>query len=111
MWPPPSSAIHGADLGFALFGCTQIAKADPATRIRRRDWAVAGIAMVIGVVDRERSDWIRWRDGSAARGILFAFYNIGGHSILRPLTIDGRSCSYTTLSASLFWIVVNPRGR
>jgi DME family drug/metabolite transporter len=70
--------------------------------------AVAGIAMVIGVVGPGtfRLDPLGVMAALLA-AFSFAFYNIGGHSILarydRWIVL-----LYTTCSASLFWIVVNP---
>jgi drug/metabolite transporter (DMT)-like permease len=70
--------------------------------------AVAGIAMVIGVVGPGtfRLDPLGVMAALLA-AFSFAFYNIGGHGILarydRWIVL-----LYTTCSASLFWIVVNP---
>jgi len=70
--------------------------------------AVAGIAMVIGVIG---PGTIRLDPVGVTAALLaafsFAFYNIGGHNILarydRWIVL-----LYTTFSASFFWIVVNP---
>ncbi|MGH9544931.1 MAG: DMT family transporter [Terriglobales bacterium] len=70
--------------------------------------AVTGIALVIGVFGRGglRLDTIGFLAALLA-AFSFAFYNIGGHSILarrdRWIVL-----LYTTCSASLFWLLVNP---
>jgi DME family drug/metabolite transporter len=70
--------------------------------------AVTGIALVIGVFGRSglRMDTIGLFAALLA-AFSFAFYNIGGHDILarrdRWIVL-----LYTTGSASLFWLVVNP---
>lgn len=70
--------------------------------------AVTGIALVIGLFGgRElRLDSIGLLAGLLA-AVSFAFYNVGGHNILarhdRWMVL-----LYTTCSASLFWLVVNP---
>src|SRR5438045_435774 len=70
--------------------------------------AVAGIAMVIGVVG---PGTFRLDPLGVVAALLaafsFAFYNIGGHSILARYD-RWTVLLYTTFSASLFWIVVNP---
>ena len=69
---------------------------------------MAGIAMVIGVVGPGtfRLDPLGVMAALLA-AFSFAFYNIGGHSILARYD-RWTVLLYTTLSASLFWIVVNP---
>ena len=70
--------------------------------------AVTGIALVIGVFGRSglRMDTIGLFAALLA-AFSFAFYNIGGHGILarrdRWIVL-----LYTTGSASLFWLLVNP---
>ena len=70
--------------------------------------AVTGIAMVIGVLGKTglRLDTIGVLAALLA-AFSFAFYNIGGHNILarrdRWIVL-----LYTTGSASLFWLLVNP---
>ena len=70
--------------------------------------AVAGIAMVIGVVGPGtfRLDLLGVMAALLA-AFSFAFYNIGGHSILARYD-RWTVLLYATFSASLFWIVVNP---
>jgi DME family drug/metabolite transporter len=70
--------------------------------------AVTGIALVIGIFGGSglRLDAIGLFAGLLA-AFSFAFYNVGGHNVL------GRHdrwivLIYTTGSASLFWLVVNP---
>jgi DME family drug/metabolite transporter len=70
--------------------------------------AVAGIALVIGLFG---SGGLRLDTVGVLAALLaafsFAFYNIGGHNILarhnRWIVL-----LYTTCSASLFWVLVNP---
>jgi DME family drug/metabolite transporter len=70
--------------------------------------AVTGIALVIGLFG---STGLRLDTLGLFAGLLaafsFAFYNIGGHNVLarhdRWMVL-----LYTTCSASLFWLVVNP---
>jgi drug/metabolite transporter, DME family len=70
--------------------------------------AMAGIALVIGVFGGHglRLDVIGLLAGLLA-AFSFAFYNVGGHSVL---TRHDRwvVLLYTTGSASLFWLAVNP---
>ena len=70
--------------------------------------AVAGIAMVIGVIGPGtlRLDPVGMTAALLA-AFSFAFYNIGGHSILARYD-RWTVLLYTIFSASLFWIVVNP---
>jgi len=70
--------------------------------------AVAGIAMMIGVVGPGtfRLDPIGVMAALLA-AFSFAFYNIGGHGILARYD-RWTVLLYTTCSASLFWIVINP---
>jgi drug/metabolite transporter (DMT)-like permease len=70
--------------------------------------AVTGIALVIGVFNRGgfRADAIGVTVALLA-AFSFAFYNIGGHSILARYD-RWTVLLYTTFSAALFWIVVNP---
>jgi DME family drug/metabolite transporter len=70
--------------------------------------AVVGIATVIGVIGRVtlRLDPIGVTAALLA-AFSFAFYNIGGHRILARYD-RWTVLLYTILSASLFWIVVNP---
>jgi DME family drug/metabolite transporter len=70
--------------------------------------ALTGIALVIGLFGGSglRLDTIGLFAGLLA-ALSFAFYNIGGHSVLarrdRWIVL-----LYTTFSASLFWLVINP---
>jgi drug/metabolite transporter (DMT)-like permease len=70
--------------------------------------AVAGIAMVIGMVG---PGTLRLDSVGVTAALLaafsFAFYNIGGHNILARYD-RWTVLLYTTFSASVFWIVVNP---
>ena len=73
--------------------------------------AVAGIALVIRIFDG--ANFAPDRIGVAAALVAafsFAFYNVAGHSIL--IRHDRWTVLlYTTLTASLFWIVINPPGK
>jgi drug/metabolite transporter, DME family len=73
--------------------------------------AVAGIALVIGIFGSGgfRMDAIGVLAALGA-AFSFAFYNIGGHSILARYD-RWTVLLYVILSASLFWIVVNPPWR
>lgn len=70
--------------------------------------AVTGISLVIGIFDPGgfRLDAIGVMAALAA-AFSFAFYNIGGHSILARYD-RWTVLLYVIFSASLFWIVVNP---
>ena len=70
--------------------------------------AVTGIALVIGLFGGGglRLDTIGVIAALLA-AFSFAFYNIGGHNILARLD-RWIVLLYTTCSASLFWIVINP---
>jgi DME family drug/metabolite transporter len=70
--------------------------------------AVAGIVLVIGVLNVGE---FRLNTMGVTAALLaafsFAFYNVGGHSILARYD-RWTVLLYTTFSASLFWIVINP---
>ena len=70
--------------------------------------AVAGIAMVIGVIG---PGTLRLDPVGVTAALLaafsFAFYNLGGHSLLARYD-RWTVLLYTTFSASLFWSLVNP---
>ena len=70
--------------------------------------AVSGIALVIGIFDSAgfRLDTIGVLAALAA-AFSFAFYNIGGHSILARYD-RWTVLLYVILGASLFWLIVNP---
>lgn len=70
--------------------------------------AVTGIALVIGIFGSAgfRLDTIGVLAALGA-AFSFAFYNVGGHSILARYD-RWTVLLYVILSASLFWIVVNP---
>jgi drug/metabolite transporter, DME family len=76
-------------------------------RIAAVGLAVTGIALVIGIFgSRLRLDAIGVMAALGA-AFSFAFYNIGGHSILARYD-RWTVLLYVIFSASLFWIVVNP---
>ena len=70
--------------------------------------AIPGIGLLIGVF---RSGGLRMDLLGVIAGLLaafsFAFYNVGGHNILARYD-HWIILLYTTLAASLFWLVVNP---
>jgi DME family drug/metabolite transporter len=70
--------------------------------------ALAGIAMVIGVLGKSglRLDTVGVFAALVA-AFSFAFYNIGGHNILARRD-RWTVLLYTTGSATLFWLLVNP---
>lgn len=73
--------------------------------------AITGIALVIGLLGGGKLQLdVKGILAALAAAFSFAYYNIAGHSILvrhdRWVVL-----LYTTFSASLFWIVVNPPGR
>lgn len=73
--------------------------------------AITGIALVIGLFGGGKLHLdLKGILAALAAAVSFAYYNIAGHSILvrhdRWFVL-----LYTTFSASLFWIVVNPPGR
>jgi len=77
-------------------------------RIAAVGLAVTGIALVIGIFGSSafRLDAIGVVAALGA-AFSFAFYNVGGHSILARYD-RWTVLLYVILSASLFWIVVNP---
>jgi len=73
--------------------------------------ALAGIALTIGIVGAKSSGPLRIDSYGLIAALLasfsFAFYNVGGHRIL--VRHDRwRVLVWTLISASLFWLVVNP---
>lgn len=79
-----------------------------AQRVAAVGLAVTGIALVIGIFGAGgfRLDTIGVGAALLA-AFSFAFYNLGGHTILARYD-RWTVLLYTILSASLFWIVVNP---
>ena len=73
--------------------------------------AITGIALVIGLFGRGRLQLDTLGVTAAMiAAFSFTFYNIGGHYILAKYD-RWTVLLFTTLSASLFWIVVNPPNR
>ncbi len=73
--------------------------------------ALLGIALVIGLFGRGRLQPDRLGLAAAlVAAFSFAFYNICGHSVLERHN-RWTVLLYTTMAASLFWIVVNPPGK
>jgi len=74
-------------------------------------FALAGIALVIGLFGPGKLPLDTLGVAAAlVAAFAFAFYNIGGHSILTRYD-HWTVLLYTTMAASLFWIVVNPPNR
>lgn len=77
--------------------------------------AILGIALVVGFFGGLFGHGRLQFDGlgiaaSLIAAFSFAYYNIGGHSIL--MKHDRRIVLlYTTLAASLFWLILNPPGK
>jgi drug/metabolite transporter (DMT)-like permease len=69
--------------------------------------AVTGIALVIGIFGASLRLDLIGVGAALLAAFSFAFYNIGGHSILARYD-HWTVLLYTTLSAGLFWIVINP---
>jgi len=70
--------------------------------------AITGIALVIGIVGKGRFELDRTGLLAALMAAFsFSYYNVGGHAILRRYD-RWTVLLYTTMSASLFWIVVDP---
>jgi len=73
--------------------------------------AVAGIALVIGVLGTKSTHGLRLDFYGIFAALLasfsFAFYNVGGHRILARYD-RWRVLVWTLASASAFWLIVNP---
>jgi drug/metabolite transporter (DMT)-like permease len=73
--------------------------------------AITGIALVIGLVGQGK---LHLDSAGIIAALIasfsFAYYNIGGHSVLARYD-RWMVLLYTTLAASLFWICVNPPAR
>lgn len=70
--------------------------------------AITGIALAIGLIGHSRIQLDGLGVGAALiAAFSFSYYNIGGHALLvrydRWIVL-----LYTTLAASLFWIIINP---
>jgi DME family drug/metabolite transporter len=73
--------------------------------------ALAGIVLTIGIVGAHSVTPLRLDSYGLIAAMLasfsFAFYNVGGHRILRRYD-RWRVLTWTLASASVFWLVVNP---
>ena len=73
--------------------------------------AIAGIVLTIGLVGAKSSSPQRFDYHGLLAALLasfsFAFYNVGGHTILARYD-RWRVLVWTLVSASVFWLVVNP---
>jgi drug/metabolite transporter, DME family len=73
--------------------------------------ALGGIAMVIGIFG---PGGLRLNPAGVAAALVaalsFSFYNVGGHNILARHD-HWTVLLYTTFTAALFWLVINPPGR
>lgn len=82
-----------------------------AQRLGAVGLAVMGIALVIQIVGRGQLKLDKIGLSAALVAALsYAFYNIAGHGILARHS-RWTVLLYTTLTASLFWILVNPPGK
>ena len=99
-------AIHRSHLGADLHHRSRAAK-PTLQRVAAVGLAVTGIALVIGLFSPGAFRLDAVGVFAALLSSYFAFYNIGGHDILarrdRWIVL-----LYTTGSASLFWLLVNP---
>jgi len=73
--------------------------------------AIAGIALTIGLVGNKSSADLRIDANGLFAGLVasfsFAFYNVGGHSLLARYD-RWRVLVWTLTSASVFWLFINP---
>jgi len=73
--------------------------------------AIAGIALTIGIVGANSASSLRFSSYGIAAAMVasfsFAFYNVAGHGILARFD-RWRVLTWTLVSASVFWLVVNP---
>src|SRR5579864_6796570 len=73
--------------------------------------AMAGIALTIGMIGGKSASPLRLNSYGLFAALLasfsFAFYNVGGHSILARYD-RWRVLTWTLTSAAVFWLVVNP---
>lgn len=73
--------------------------------------AIAGIALTIGMVGAKSSSPLHLNSYGLLAAMLasfsFAFYNVGGHSILAHYD-RWRVLTWTLASAAVFWLFVNP---
>ena len=99
---------YTAPVWVLLYTVARGAQRPTLQRIAAVGLAVAGIALVIGTFGAGgfHLDTIGVTAALLA-AFSFAFYNVGGHSILARYD-RWTVLLYTLLSASLFWIVVNP---
>lgn len=98
---------YTAPIWVLLYMFARGAERPTARKIASVILAVTGIALVIGIFDqRMRLDSIGVLAALIA-AFSFAYYNIGGHFILKRYD-RWTVLFYTTLAASLFWLVVNP---
>ncbi len=99
---------YTAPVWVLLYTVVRGAQKPTLQRIAAVGLAVAGISLVIGIFGAGsfRLDAIGVIAALLA-ALSFAFYNIGGHSILARYD-RWTVLLYTLISASLFWIVVNP---
>lgn len=76
--------------------------------------AIAGIALTIGMVGGHSAASLRIDSYGLLAAMLasfsFAFYNVGGHRILARYD-RWRVLTWTLVSASIFWLLINPPWR
>ena len=99
---------YTAPVWVLLYTVARGAQRPTLQRVAAVGLAMAGIALVIGIFGAGglRLDTIGVIAALLA-ALSFAFYNVGGHSILARYD-RWTVLLYTLLSASLFWLVVNP---
>lgn len=99
---------YTAPVWVLLYTLVRGAQKPTIQRIGAVGLAVGGIALVIGIFNTGgfRLDAIGVIAALLA-ALSFAFYNVGGHSILARYD-RWTVLLYTLISASLFWMVVNP---
>jgi drug/metabolite transporter (DMT)-like permease len=73
--------------------------------------AIAGIVLTIGIVGGNAGSALHLDSFGVIAGLVasfsFAFYNVGGHRVLARYD-RWRVLTWTLVSASVFWLVVNP---
>lgn len=76
--------------------------------------AIAGIVFTIGIVRANSASPLRFNSYGIAAAMVasfsFAFYNVAGHGILTRYD-RWRVLTWTLVSASAFWLVINPPWR
>ena len=99
---------YTAPVWVLLYAVTRGQQKPTPQRIGAVALAILGIALVLQIFSRGQLKLDKIGLCAALLAALsFAFYNVGGHGILARHS-RWTVLLYTTLSASLFWIVINP---